>query len=78
MGLQCQVLHQQYGLPQGDSPGAWPLVGEKRYSKAWLGPISGLQSGSLPSLSRQGSQVPLLQLDKLQSEVTRSTCLKRA
>ena len=59
---------------RGDSIGAWPLVGESRHSKAWSDPLHGELSDSLifpamPALSRQGSQVPLLQLHKLVPEV---------
>ena len=51
-------------------------MGETRHSKAWLAPIDGqLADGqtfpAMPALSRQGSQVPLLQLHKLEPEVTR-------
>lgn len=68
------VLKAQSGLPQGESPGVWPLMGELRHSKAWLEPIHGhlsntLASPPMPALSRQGSQVPLLQLHKLAPQV---------
>ena len=57
-------------MPQGESPGAWPLTGDFRHSKAWLEPVHEYLSDSLgfpamPALSRQSSQVPLLQLHKL-------------